>query len=124
LVKEKRNRYVIFEILSLERIAISKHELLEAMFSKILSLYGEFGASNIHLRLIEYDSSFQRGILRCNHKSLVMLRAALCMISELKGKSAFIRIIKVTGTLKKAREILNSLPKALFLGDEEAVPVA
>jgi len=123
MVKEKRNRYVIFRIMSSEKLDLNKYQLLKIIFSSVLKLYGEVGASFIHINLIEYDANLQKGIIKCNHNALVMLRAALCIIHEINGKQAFFHIIKVTGTLKKAREILNSLPKSLTLGDEEAVPV-
>ncbi len=124
LVKNRRNRYLIFEIHSPQKIELNKLKLLKHIFDATLRLFGEVGAASIHINLIDYNNDFQRGIIRCNHRAVVKLRAALAIIDEIGGLPVIVHVIKVTGTLKKAREILNSLPRPVDVGDEEAVPDA
>ncbi|RLE51979.1 MAG: hypothetical protein DRJ20_01070 [Candidatus Methanomethylicota archaeon] len=122
LVRKWRNRYLIFEIHSPKPIELSKLQLLRHIFDATLKLYGEVGAASIHINLIDYDDRLMRGIIRCNHRAVVKLRAALAIISEINSIPVLVHVVKVTGTLRKAREILNSLPRGLDVGDEEAVP--
>ncbi|HID15428.1 MAG TPA: hypothetical protein EYP16_01305 [Candidatus Atribacteria bacterium] len=123
MIKVHRNRYLIFEIHSPKPLNINKQKLLKHIFDANLRLFGEVGSSSIFINLIEYNENLQRGIIKCNHKSVLKLRAALASISELEGMPILIHIVKITGTIRKAREILNSLPRTFILGDEEAVPV-
>ncbi|MCS7365277.1 MAG: Rpp14/Pop5 family protein [archaeon GB-1867-035] len=123
MIKNHRNRYIIFEIHSPKPLNINKQKLLKTIFDTTLRLFGEVGSSSIFINLIEYNKTLQRGIIKCNHKSVLKLRAALALIHEIEAIPTLIHIVKITGTIRKAREILNSLPRTFILGDEEAVPV-
>jgi len=95
-VKGWRRRYIIFQIYSAKNLQFEKHDVLNVLFKTILKLFGEIGASLLNFNLIYHDS--------------------------VNGTPITFHILKVTGSIRRAKEILNSLPSSKVLGDEEAVP--
>ncbi|HDO20805.1 MAG TPA: hypothetical protein ENG81_04745 [Candidatus Bathyarchaeota archaeon] len=122
MVKGWRRRYIIFQIYSAKNLQFEKHDVLNVLFKTILKLFGEIGASLLNFNLIYHDSVKGRGIIRCNHDKVCWLRAAAAFISDINGTPITFHILKVTGSIRRAKEILNSLPSSKVLGDEEAVP--
>jgi RNase P/RNase MRP subunit POP5 len=39
-------------------------------------------------------------VLRCSHKALSMVHASVASITKIKGKSAALHVLKISGTLK------------------------
>jgi ribonuclease P/MRP protein subunit POP5 len=100
----ERRRYLLFEVLC-ER-EIDKRDLLKEIWDSIYSLYGDVGASEIKVRLIEYQNGEERmngvGILRCAHDKVEEARASLACIHSVNGARVGIRVIKISGTIKGA----------------------
>ena len=71
---------------------------------KLLQLYGEHGAALTGLYLIEHDPEKKQLILRATNRSLNMVRAALCAITEINGEPILLFGTHVSGTIKKAKE--------------------
>jgi len=108
-VKLRRNRYIIFTVFCRDNVNISFREILNSIFNSILSLFGEVGASKISFSLMRYYPEKRLGILRCDHLNLIKMRSALAFIKDIEGNNVTFRVIKVTGTFRKAEKILNSL---------------
>ena len=110
-----RKRYLVFELLS-ER-EIREKGLLKEIRNAIFSLYGDVGASECRMRLIEYrkeegrkegakeSTEIGRGILRCAHGKAEEVRAALASIYSLDGVRVSIRVIGISGTIKGAMRL-------------------
>ncbi len=83
-------------------------ELEELLLKAILSLFGQDGASRAGLRLVEYDASRGVGIVRCWHKHMGLVRAAIASITEHDGKPVAIHVVDASGTLRALRKRLPS----------------
>jgi len=98
LPKGLRRRYLAFKIVS--EGTVTEGELTKALWDAVLRLFGEYGASQTGLLLVEYNGERKYAILRCWHKALELVRASVASITELKGKPAALHVIGVSGTLK------------------------
>ncbi len=117
----ERRRYLAFELIS-ER-EIDKRELLKEIRDSVYSLYGDTGASESKMWLIEYgkkedaDGGTDRcrsvGILRCAHNKVEEVRAALACIHSASGVRLGIRVIGISGTIKGATRLTKVIPKII-----------
>jgi ribonuclease P/MRP protein subunit POP5 len=100
----ERRRYLVFEVIS-ER-EIERKELLKEIWDCIYSLYGDVGVSESKIWLIQYDKRAGIGILRCAHKKVEEVRAALaCLHSVNETRTRIgIRVLGISGTIKGARK--------------------
>jgi len=73
----------------------SSKEFMDAIWSAVSKLYGEYGAS-----LISYDMEKRLAVIRVAHTAVGMVRTALASITEIGDKPAAIHVIRVSGTLK------------------------
>ena len=96
-----RKRYLAFKITSEQ--TVSKRNLADAVWKVILQLFGEYGASQADLGLIEYDQEKDLGIIRCSRRAVEMVRASVASITEINEKSVAIHVLGVSGTLKALR---------------------
>ncbi|MEM3565524.1 MAG: Rpp14/Pop5 family protein [Candidatus Bathyarchaeia archaeon] len=93
-----RRRYLALKIDSAEKF--EEKELLDTLWSAILRLYGEYGASKIGLTLIDCDVEKRFAVIRTAHTEVEKLRAAIASITEMMGKPAAVHVLMVSGTLK------------------------
>lgn len=96
----QRKRYLAIEIIT-ER-EVSREELLREIFSAIGSLYGDIGASECGVRLLDFGN--QKGILRCSHGMEERSRAALATITTIVGQRAIVHVQGISGTVKGATQ--------------------
>ena len=83
---------------------LNEKDVIHAIWSAILKLFGEYGASQVNLTLIEYDPQKSYAVVRCLHKALEMVKASIASITEINGKPAAVHIVGVSGTLKALRK--------------------
>ncbi len=100
-VRPNRRRYVVYRVLSEQEL--DRREVLEAVKESVGVLFGEFGLSRIRITPIFYDEAEREGILRCAHKDLWDLRAAMAFVDQIDSKKASILVKGVSGTLKAAK---------------------
>jgi len=81
-------------------------DLMDALWSMVYQLFGEFGASQTGLSKVKWDEEKGVLIVRCSHKALDMVRAAVAAVTEIDGKRAIIHVVGVSGTLNGLREKL------------------
>jgi len=98
LPKGVRRRYLAFKIVS--EGTVTEGELTKALWDAVLRLFGEYGASQTGLLLVEHSEERNYAVLRCRHKALELVRASVASITELKGKPAVLHVIGISGTLK------------------------
>ena len=72
----------------------------EAVWNAVLRLFGEVGASQAGLYLVRFDEKTRYAVLRCSHKMLPMVRAAVASITRVGGAKAAVHVLRVAGTLK------------------------
>jgi len=97
-LKGIRRRYLALEI-DAEEMFDSK-EFMDAVWSAVSKLYGEYGASRAGLALIDYDMEKRFAVIRTTHTTLEMVRTALASITKIGNKPAAIHILTVSGTIK------------------------
>lgn len=93
-----RRRYLALKIDSEE--AFSSREFMDAVWNGVLKLYGEYGASQTGLALIDYDEEKNFAVVRCVHKAVEIVRTAVASITKIGGKPVAVRVLRVSGTLK------------------------
>jgi RNase P/RNase MRP subunit POP5 len=79
-------------------------EFMDAVWSAVTRLYGEYGASLTSLTLIEYDVEKKTAVIRTALVAVGMVRAALASVLSVAGKEAAVHVVAVSGTLKSLRE--------------------
>ncbi len=110
-MKESRRRYVVFRIAGSEEI--EKDDVARSIVEVLLKLFGEVGVSYMNLRFIDYDKVLGFGIIRCGHKLVDELRAGLCLISEIRNVPVLVDVVKVTGSLRKAKKAIKEYMERL-----------
>ena len=98
MLKRIKRRYLLVE-LDLE-CAPEQRTFLDAVWHAVGQLYGEYGASQTSLALIDYDLEGKRAILRTSLVTVDLVRTALASIVRLEGKSAAVHVLAVSGTIK------------------------
>lgn len=101
-----RRRYLALKIDSDE--TFGSREVIGTVWDAVLKLYGEYGASQTHLTLIDYDAEEKLGILHTVHTTVDMVRAALASITEIGDKPVAIHVLKVSGTIKALHKKMKS----------------
>lgn len=98
MLKKMRRRYLALKIDSVE--TFSSGEFIGGVWDAILKLYGEYGASQTSLALIDYDAEKKLAILRTTHITVSMVRAALSSITKIGDRLVAVHVLKVSGTIK------------------------
>lgn len=95
-------RYIGFFVISDN--SPSENEVIKAVTSSILQLFGETGASETNVWLIEYDEKLKKGILRCSNKALSEVLSALTAITSINRNKTALITLGVSGTIKKLKK--------------------
>ena len=106
----KKKRYIAFQVISEQPIMYT--DLHSAIFSALHQLYGDLGLSKISPKLIKdtWNKKTQVGIIRCNHLYVPQTITALGSIARLGDSRVTVKILKVSGTIKKIKtSIANKL---------------
>ena len=104
-MKRVKRRYLAFHIDS--DGAPSRKEFMDAVWSAVAKLYGEYGASLTSLSLIDYDGEKKTGVIRTSLATVNLVRASLASILSVVGKEATVHVLAVSGTIKALREKLK-----------------
>ncbi|MEA2070930.1 MAG: Rpp14/Pop5 family protein [Asgard group archaeon] len=99
--KLERQRYLSFEIISEQKLNITKKELQNIIWEQLQKLYGSIGCSQVGLYLLAYDTETSYGILRCSHHAVRALRISLATIASINQMRVIVHINKVSGTINK-----------------------
>jgi ribonuclease P/MRP protein subunit POP5 len=101
-MREKR-RYIhlMFE----SRHKLSESEARDELYNAILSFLGELGFSKAAPKLVEFSNN--SGILMCSNSEVQHVKAALALVSKIKGENGCIRVLKVSGMASKLAKLSN-----------------
>lgn len=91
-------RYLLLRVPS-EQI-FSENDLKYALSETIEEFFGVIGLSQISLKIIRYEPSKGRAIVRCRTQSTEMLRSSITLLTQISGKTGSISTICVSGTIK------------------------
>ncbi len=93
----QRRRYVAFELTdeaSKRDISWTINHVLHARKLEV---------DKTMLKLVLYDTDSRRGLLRCGHKQVNEVKAAMLSVKKIGGKEASFVILGVSGTIKAAK---------------------
>jgi len=96
--RRERRRYLALEVQSEQ--ALNGGIVMDAVEASVQRLFGEYGASQANLKLIKYIPQKSQLVIRCSHKALERVRAAIASTIEINEKTAAIHVVGVSGTLK------------------------
>jgi len=85
-------------------------EVMDAIWSMVYQLFGEIGASQTALHKIAWEDEKKILIVRCSHKMLEMVKAAVAAVTMIDEKDCAIRVLAISGTLKALRGKLSKQP--------------
>ena len=97
-MKVMKRRYLAVSIDSYE--TFNSHEFMNALWGAVSKLFGEYGASQAGLSLIDYDETNKLVVIRTWHKTLEMVRTALASITQILNKPVALHVLAVSGTIK------------------------
>lgn len=94
-------RYFLLRVLSDQNV--SEDDLQSALSETIEQFFGIIGLSQISLKIIKYETSKDRVLVRCRAESTEILRSSIALLTKISGKSGSIATIGVSGTIKSLK---------------------
>jgi len=94
-----RRRYIAFEVAGAK---VSEGDIYKALNRLSHELPGSAIDLGL-LKLITFEVSSQRGLMRCGHKQVGQVKGAMAGIRKFGGKRAALKILGVSGTIRGAR---------------------
>ncbi|MEB3816500.1 MAG: hypothetical protein LRS46_00955 [Desulfurococcales archaeon] len=104
LSSKPRRRYVVFEALP---GGFREEEVREALKLSFERLSGALGIALSNVNLVYFDERTSRGILRVRSEYKSLALAALALTRNVGGRRALLVPLATTGTLKRARRLLE-----------------
>ena len=101
-MKRAKRRYLALQVDS-DGVPTPK-EFIDAVWSAVTKLYGEYGASLTGLALIDYNAEKKTAVIRAALATVDSVRASLASITSLAGKEAAVHVVAVSGTIKALHE--------------------
>lgn len=112
MLERFRRRYLLLKVDCEE--PPNEKDFLSALRSSVIRLFGEYGASQTEIFLIEYDPEMRYAIVRCSHKSLPIVRASIAAVTRIADKNASLHVLLVSGTLRALRRRMQNV----FIGEK------
>ena len=104
-----KRRYLLFHLTVEGGFKPEAEEVRKAVYEAYRRFFGLTGLSQAELAWIGYMENLGFGILRCSHRAVSPLRAALAMTGRLNGRKARICTVRVSGTRKALKEVLSQV---------------
>ena len=82
----------------------SQKELMDAIWSAVVKLYGEYGTSQTSLALIDYNMEKKMAVIRTSLATVDLVRASLASITSMAGRDTTLHVLAVSGTIKALRK--------------------
>jgi RNase P/RNase MRP subunit POP5 len=82
---------------------LSQRDFLDTAWNAIARLYGEYGASQTGLTLLDFNEEEKTAVIRVSLTTLQQVRAALASITHITGREAAVHVTAVSGTIKSLR---------------------
>ena len=109
MVKNERNRYILFKIVKEENLKFEPQAILGSIWKSIWRFFGMKEANKVGLWLIEFNEVKGLGLIRCAHQTKELIITALSLVNEISGKKIIISPIKTSGTIKTIKKFQLSL---------------
>ena len=96
--RRERRRYLSLEVQSEQ--PLNGKIAMDAVEASVQRLFGEYGASKANLKLIKYVPRKSQLVIRCSHKAIEQVRAAIASTIKINERTVGIHVVGVSGTLK------------------------
>jgi ribonuclease P/MRP protein subunit POP5 len=96
-----RKRYILFEFRGPE---MGEDGMKQGIYAEALRFFGEYGLSEIALKLVSYDKATKTGILRCQRDYLEKVLGFLALVDSIDSKPARTIAKKSSGTIKSLQD--------------------
>jgi len=106
LTRLVRRRYLALKVECED--SVDQRAVSNAVWDAVLRLFGEVGCSQSGLYLVRFDEKTKHAVLRCSHKALPMVKAAVASITKIGDTPAAIHVSRVSGTLKALSKKVSS----------------
>jgi RNase P/RNase MRP subunit POP5 len=93
-----RRRYLALKIDSDE--TFNSKDFMDTVWSAVSKLYGEYGASQTGLSLIDYNMEKGFAVIRTANTAVNMVRTALASITKIGNTPTAIHVLTVSGTIR------------------------
>ena len=97
-MKRAKRRYIALGIDA--NATPSSKELMDAIWTTITKLYGEYGASLTNLTLIDYNPEKRVAVIRTSRAAVNIVRTALTLITTIADNEVAVHVLTVSGTIK------------------------
>jgi RNase P/RNase MRP subunit POP5 len=87
---------------------LNKEKLNSMIHFAIKRAHGEQGLIEIDPRIISYNASSNKAVIRCRNSSVNKLRASLTLITNFDDRAISIFVLKASGTLKSLKKEAKS----------------
>ncbi len=97
-------RYIVFSIIS--DGSFLYENMRNALYDSIASWLGEneMGKADVHIIRNLWDGRRKAGFIRCAPKYVDDVKTALALVSQIGDSRVIVHTIRVSGTIKSARE--------------------
>ena len=92
-----RHRYVAFDVSG----RFSRNEVARAITNSLRSSQ-DLGDTSA-LRMIFFEASSGRGLLRCGHKQVVQVKTAILKLKQIGDRDVSFSVLGVSGTIRAAK---------------------
>jgi ribonuclease P/MRP protein subunit POP5 len=96
--RRERRRYLALKVQNEQ--PFNGRTVMDIVDASVQRLFGEYGASQANLKLIKCIPHKSQLVIRCSHKALEKVRAAITSTTKIDEKTAAIHIVGISGTLK------------------------
>jgi RNase P/RNase MRP subunit POP5 len=100
-----KQRYLALKIESVE--SFEEEDVKDAVWSAVTQLFGEYGASQVGLFLVQYDRQRKEAVLRCSHKALERVHASIASVTKIGDKPVAMHVLRISGTLRALKKKLD-----------------
>jgi RNase P/RNase MRP subunit POP5 len=107
VVKREKRRYLALEVVS-EQL-LNEQVVLDTVQASVQRLFGEYGASKANLKLTKTIPEKRQFVIRCSHKALEQVRAAIASTTDINGETVAIHVLGVSGTLKALSKKIRNI---------------
>lgn len=110
MTKFVRRRYLALKVEG--EGPFDRKAVLDAVWDNVLCLFGEVGGSQAGLYLVHSDEATGYAVLRCSHRALPMVKAAIASVTKIRSRPAAIHVLRVSGSLKALHKKVTSATEA------------
>lgn len=105
MIRRVKKRYLALKIESVE--SFEEEDVKDVVWNAVTQLFGEYGASQAGLFLVQYDRQRKEAVLRCSHKALPMVQASIASVTKMKDKPVVMHVLRISGTLRALKKKLE-----------------